>query len=463
MIKTLNCLRFYVGVVAFVSTSGFSFAQSQASLAVEAGESSYQVFRAVEDGSWNYRGRPVTAVAGGKLFISYVTSEGDVCIQSMDLESGEINRHVFASSGVDMHNNPPFTFDSQGRLFVFYSGDIGAYTNDRHLLRSREPYDISEFDVVHAHLSSQFTSDGIGRQPAMWSDRQGRIIMQNYIRVEGARRELLYISDDDGESFREHALWSFGLGGDYNDRSYTLSHYDPNHNRIHFLALDMNLDAGHARGIYYVCYDVAEDRFLRADGTTAFGWDDTPIVDGHAYLDVVGDADSGIGAPYWSSIQTDADGSPYLTWSDHSTGKGQGMIRGYIQEYWSRVEDGQWVHYPVGERTGWRTGSHINPNNPHEVFIPLTLDDERTQMQKRVFDEATASFVLAEWVTESLSTVIGDRSAPGIWAPTGPLGLDDGQEIVVWNYGVFRSQYGRRGGYRGSIYVAIRPASTGEF
>ena len=422
-------------------------------------ESAYTVREIVEDGSWNYRGRPTTDIADGKLFVAYVSSEGDASIRSIDLEDGSETTTRLSSPGVDMHNNPSFTFDSEGRIVVFYSLD-GGYSDQKQIARSVDPWDISNFEVLHETLASELTGN-VGRQSGMWSDRQGTIFMQNYTVYGGARRELLFISEDDGQTFREHTLWSFALEDDYNDRSYTYSFYDAGRNRLHFMALDKNMEEPISHGLYYVYYDVEADRFFRADGEFAFDWSDTPITNGHDYMDVITDPEKGHSRPFWSSINVDDDGNAYLTWGSRTSRKGEGMIGGHVEEYWSRHDGDQWRHYPVGNRTGWRTGSHINPRNPHEVYLAVTVDDRTTQVQKRRFDEESGEFVLAANVSAEIPVDINDSSAPGHWAPSGPPSPGDSdRQIVVWNFGRFMSQYGRRGGFEGSIRMGEKPISA---
>ncbi len=421
----------------------------------------YAVREIVEDGSWNYRGRPTIDLADGKLFVSYVTSGGDAAIRSIDLDDGTEVTTTLSSPGVDMHNNPSFTFDSEGRVVVFYSLD-GGYSDQKQIARSLRPHDVSEFEVLHETLASELTGN-VGRQSSMWSDGRGTIFMQNYTVYGGARRELLFISEDDGETFREHTLWSFALENDYNDRSYTYTFYDPDHNRLHFMALDKNMEEPVSYGLYYIYYDVEADRFYRANGEFAFDWSATPITNGHDYMDVVTDPDQGHSRPFWSSINTDADGNAYLTWGSRTSRRGEGMIGGHVAEYWSRHDGDGWRHYRVGNRTGWRTGSHINPHDPTEVYLAVTLDDRRTQMQKRRFDRESGKFKVAAKIGDEVPLDIHESEAPGFWGVSGPAGRRDTERrIVVWNYGRFMSQYGSRGGYEGSIRMGEWPAREAD-
>ncbi len=414
----------------------------------------YTVREIVEDGSWNYRGRPVTALGGGKLFVSFVTSGGEAGIRSIHLQTGAVETAVLSTPGIDMHNNPSFTFDSKGRVVVFYS-IVGGYNDQKQVARGVRPHDVSEFEILHDTLASELTGN-VGSQSALWSDRNGRIFLQNYTVYGGARRELLFLSEDDGETFRERTLWSFAFGGDYNDRSYTLSFFDAERGRLHFMALDKNMEVPMSHGLYYVYYDAGEDRFFRADGQPAFDWSDTPVTNGHDYLDVIADPAGGHSRPFWSSINVDGEGNAYLTWGSRENARGSGMVSGHVTEYWSRHVDGQWRHYPVGPRTGWRTGSHINPHDPREVYLPVTLDDQTTQIQKRRFDGETGEFVKAAAVSPPMRIDIHDRQSPGVWAPSGPSHLADGDPgVVVWNYGRFSSQYQRAGGYKGAIMMGI--------
>ncbi len=413
----------------------------------------FTVWQAADDGSWNYRGRPTVDVADGKLFMSYVTSYGDAVIRSIDLDYGTRTTTVLASPGIDMHNNPSFTFDSEGRIVVFYSV-VSGYSDQKQIARSIHPYDISEFEILHKTFTSELTGN-VGSQSGMWSDGQGTIFMQNYTVYGGARRELLFISEDDGKTFREHTLWSFALEDDYSDRSYTYSFYDVDRNRLHFMALDKDMSQALSYGLYYIYYDVEADRFFRANGDFAFDWSQTPITNGHDHMDVITDPGSGHSRPFWSSINVDVEGNAYLTWSSRRSRIGQGLIVGYVKEYWSRHDGEEWRDYLVGRRTGWRTGSYINARNAHEVFLPVTLDDETTQIQKRRFDEGSGAFVIADYVSGAIPVDLHDSDAPGVWAPSGPpAARGSNLELVVWNFGRFRSQYDQGGAYRGAIQVA---------
>ncbi len=428
-------------------------------------EDGYRTRRVVEDGIWQYRGRPTIEARGGKVFIAYTTTTGQQSIKSIDIETGDEAVYVLTTTAPEAHNNAQFTFTSEGKVLAMYykSGvrwDQGAPWDEPHIHYriSEQPYDITTFGEER-FLSVPEGEEGVlGRQPALQSDMRGNIFVQTHIGPSDQQFEVLFISHDDGESFVMKRLWNWHNQYPVN-RNYTIFTLDATHNRLHFVTMAKNVRERFTMAIFYIMYDIDEQKFYRADGRYAFDWSNTPIEDGHRYMDVIKDGSRRYHG-FFGDVQVDAEGNPYITWGDRAGGYSQ-YVRPNM-EYWSRLENGSWIQYELGTVSNFRRGSWMHPQSPELVYGIFKIDEEGDesifQVQRRRFDESTRAFVIDKRMSHVMRYNPDDpRDDRKLWAISGSSHADDG-EFIAFNMGRFTSM--RRGEFASSIYLIDKPHST---
>lgn len=423
-------------------------------------EDGYIVRRAVEDGVWQYRGRPTIEARGGKVFLAYTTTKGEQYIKALDLETNAESAFLLTRTGADAHNNAQFTFTSEGKVLAMYYKSARPWDQPHiHYRISERPYDVTSFGEERFLAVPEVETGILGRQPALRSDMKGNIYVQTHVGPAAAGNvEVLFISNDDGQSFEMRRLWNWQNHYPVN-RSYTIFELDAVRGRVHFVTMAKNVQDRFTRAIFYIMYDIEKQAFYRADGRHAFDWSDTPIEDGHRFMDVIKDGSRDYHG-FFGDVQVDADGNPYVSWGDRSGGYSQ-YVRPNI-EYWSRVENGSWIQYELGTVSNFRRGSWMHPQSPELVYGIFKIDEEADesifQVQRRRFDESTRAFVIDKRMSHVMRYNPDDpRDDRKLWAISGSSHADDG-EFIAFNMGRFTSM--RRGEFASSIYLIDKPHST---
>ena len=370
-----------------------------------------------DDGSWGYNG-PHAVISHGKLFCTYIDTEGMVWAASYDPQSGEIIRSPVWDTYADLHQASSLFVRPDGRIQVFVNKD-GVYSDDEIFWKvSAKPGDIAEFGPLQQSKPSGIAQ---GRQfYPLVHESTGNVYLILNAAVGGNRRIGMWKSTDGGDTFDQYYLL-YNLADDLRgNRSYTRAYIEGD--SIHLVAVRVGWNEpvgehniGRIEGVYYTRYDINDEAFYHADGRRAFAREDGPV-DDTRYFDELWNWEKDGHKRHralWADIVA-KDGRPYVAFvTQEAVPRGESALH---DGYWaSPNEKGQWQAHKVATLArGWDNKPErvnyaiaIDPQSPTTVFVSKSTDEGRDLSQ--VHRMATADGG-ATWVSQRVLSTEGRTS-----------------------------------------------------
>lgn len=386
-----------------------------------------------EDGAWGYNG-PHAVVSQGKLFYSYLDTEGKVWVASLDHASGIRDSTVVWETAADLHQASPLVVRPDGRIQVFVNKG-SVYTDAAIFWKvSTRPGDISEFGELQQSTLSVENRQGRQFYPLVHQE-SGTMYLVINAQGQGHRYVALWTSPDGGDTWSEyHNL--FSLSGDLQgNRCYPRAYLQGDHIHIATLRLGWSEplaghEIGRVEGVYYTKYNLKERAFYSADGSRTFDIDQAPVY-GHTYLDEIWhwetDGQGTRRAP-WSDIVADEQGTPFVAFAvQQAVPRGQSATH---DGYWATPDEhGVWRHHKVTRLArGWDNtperknyGIALDPEDPHTVFVAKStdVDADLSQVHRMSTTDHGASWQSVQVLSEEgrVTTVVVPRrtdATPGV-------------------------------------------------
>ncbi|AQT68061.1 putative neuraminidase (sialidase) [Anaerohalosphaera lusitana] len=243
-----------------------AFAQQWMSSRSGAEAQAGSLYRNVSDnGAWCWFADPRGMYRNGIMYVSFVTSHGDIQIVTYDSSTGDKDETTLRSGlQVDDHANPALNFLPDGRLMVFYSKHSGP---NMFLRVSVNPEDITQWGPERSLDLNQTSWGYCYPNPVQLSSENDRLYL--FWRGDSWNPTMSW-SDDGGQS------WVQGRNVilNPNQRPYVKIDSDGTE-RIHIAFTD-----GHPRNIstnsiYYMCY--YNGNFHQADSTLIANMSSLPV------------------------------------------------------------------------------------------------------------------------------------------------------------------------------------------
>lgn len=341
------------------------------------------------NGGWGYNG-PHAVLAAGKLFWSYMDTQGMVWAASYSPASGELHRTGVWQTHRDLHQASPVLIRPDGRIQMFVNKG-GVYTDEEIFWKvSTKPGEIAEFGPLQASKPSGVPQ---GRQfyPLVHEPSGDVYLIVNAMVGPGNRRIGMWRSTDGGDTLEEYHVL-YGLADDLrNNRCYTRAYLEGND--IHFVAVRV----GHGEtvgqykiprieGVYYIRYGIRAKAFYRADGTRSFDLADAPVYD-TKYFDAIWDWEKDGDKrqrAFWSDIVA-KEGRPYVTFAvQDAVPRGESSPH---HGYWATPDgDGRWrTHKVAGPMAlgifdtmppNCNLSIAIDPERPEHVFLSKSTSED---------------------------------------------------------------------------------------
>lgn len=378
-----------------------------------------------EDGSWGYNG-PHAVVSQGTLFYSYLDTEGNVWVASLDHASGTRDSTVVWETAADLHQASPLVVRPDGRIQVFVNKG-GVYTDAAIFWKvSERPGDISEFGELQQSTLSVDNMQGRQFYPLVHQE-SGTMYLVINAQGSGYRYVALWESADGGDTWGAYNNL-FSLSGDLRgNRCYPRAYLQGDHIHIATLRLGWSEplaghDIGRVEGVYYIKYNLNEQAFYSADGTRKFDMEQAPVF-GHEHLDQIWHWETdggGVSRAPWSDIIADEHGTPYVAFAvQDAVPRGQSTTH---DGYWATPdEQGVWRHHKVSRLgRGWDNtperknyGIAIDPQDPHTVFVAKSTDAaaDLSQVHRMVTQDQGQSWQSAQAISEQgrITTLVVPR------------------------------------------------------
>ena len=221
------------------------------------------------DGMWIY---PSAVTHDGITYFGYITSHGDIVVQSYNqltkVSSRYVISHFFA---VNEHNAPHIFVLSDDRIMVFWSDHAGSYL---YYLTSTNPHDITSWGDVNALTGDLFTYPRV----VQLSSESNRIYLF-YRGGSSATGDFKYrISNDNGVSWGA-AVTLF----DYEDDSMYVGVESDNIDNIYFAVTRSTAVGGqnHTNVTYCAYWNGA---YYKADGTLIKTTAQLPILETELHM-----------------------------------------------------------------------------------------------------------------------------------------------------------------------------------
>jgi rhamnogalacturonyl hydrolase YesR len=201
------------------------------------------------DGAWCWFSDPRAVYFKGqheRTYMGFVSSTGDIFVQSNDHTTGETTTHVlYDKLQADDHTNPSLLFLPDGRLMLFFT----RHNGNIYYTQSKLPEDISAFEKVD---SLNFGSRLCYTNPIMLSAEKNRIYL--FFRGGYDWKPSFISSDDLGKSWSLPKTLVSKKVYDMNNRPYVKIVSDGISN-IHFAFTDGHPREENHNSIYYLRYE----------------------------------------------------------------------------------------------------------------------------------------------------------------------------------------------------------------
>ncbi len=302
-----------------------------------------------EDGAWCWFSDPRAIALNGKMYASWVTSDGSVVVASYDEASGkqeEVN--LYPKFNKDDHANPSLLVLPDNRIMVFFTAHSspgqGEEVQSIHYVTSVAPEDITRWETPqHIFQNSEGDRGFCYTNPVLLSEENNRI----YIFWRGGNfKPTFCYTDDLGKSWSK-VFTLIESKREISKRPY-IKITGNGRDEIHFAFTD-----GHPRNepfnsIYYVKYKAGN--FYKADGSLLGSMETLPLK--HEECDVVYNAPAYFnqqanGVPAWIwDIAVDEDHQPAIVYAKLPTES--------EHRYWySKWNGTQWQSTKISNAGAW--------------------------------------------------------------------------------------------------------------
>ncbi|WP_019540171.1 alpha/beta fold hydrolase [Proteiniphilum acetatigenes] len=344
-----------------------------------------------EDAAWCWFSDPRAIYHNGKkevVYFSYINSNGDVIIKSMELGSKKTDEFTLHKAlQIDDHNVPGLLMLPDGKLLAFYCQHNGnIFTR-----KSKAAENISEWEEETILLKRDDKNRYCYVNPVMLSEENNRIylfgrnIVRNSSGTYSDTRTYCIYSDDLGLTWSKefNILDNLGL----NSRQY-LKVASDNKSRIDFLFTNGHPGEGDNISVYHMYYE--KDNFRQTNGTYITSFEkDIPI--GINKINKIYDADAtSVRAWIWD-IVLDKENRPVVTYALYPSFTNH-------QYYYARWNGKEWINTKIVDAGKYITiikpgeklrephysgGIVLDHNNPDKIFLSRQIDD-KFEIEKRV-------------------------------------------------------------------------------
>jgi hypothetical protein len=161
----------------------------------------------IQDGAWCWFSDPRAVYHRGakeQVYFGYISSSGDVCIGSKDLESEQLNQFVLHDTlEIDDHNVPSILVLPNGKLLAFYN----EHNGNVYLRKSANSEDISSWEGSRIVARETEYYNYCYTNPVQLKEENGRIYLIG--RKVGPTRsfdnwwQYMKYSDDEGQPWSD--------------------------------------------------------------------------------------------------------------------------------------------------------------------------------------------------------------------------------------------------------------------
>lgn len=387
-------------------------------------------FTVASDGAWTWFNDERALIKNGKLYTSYVKSDGHTAISVYSIatdetQGEEVNLSSWTES--DDHNNASLLFNKEGKLMAFYSKHhTNAFTNHR--------TSFVEQPTKASHWGPEVTvSSGANHtynNAFQLSDMDNTIF--NFSRTNGYNPNMKKYHADGSEMTPDIELIR---SGDDKTRPY-VKYASNSRNRIEFFFTD-----GHPRktdnNLYHMYYE--DGNLYQTNGDFIINEKDLPVsVDQVNKLYSFGDM-SPTARPWTCSFNYSKEGLPVVTYSLQED-------KYNIQYYyaWWDADQQEWIHHYIADAGDALYDAErdytglvaINPYDVNEIYMSANVNPLSGQQTKH--------YEIYQGVTtdkgESFGwTALTQGSDEDNLRPFVPKGAVDDNQVLLWLQGTYRT------------------------
>ncbi|NME70736.1 BNR-4 repeat-containing protein [Flammeovirga aprica] len=415
-------------------------------------------FIIANDGAWTWYNDERATYKDGKLYTSYVKSNGKTALSVNAISTGKtIGSEVELSTWhqKDDHNNASILMRADGKVMVFYSKHIGPKENYFRTSLVNEPSEATDWGEEITQITTN-NSDHKGatyNNAYQLSEEDGRIY--NFMRTNNFNPNVKTY-DKEGVPLREGKDFILFKNGDGSVRPY-VKYTSNNKDRIDFFFTD-----GHPRkanNSLYHCYyktnaDGSQGSIFQTDGTFICSLKDVfegkPIDVATVHKIYQYGADGTTARAWTHNINYDGKGHPVVSYSKQ-------LDINTITYHYAKWNGKQWTNHLVADAgKGLYKGEDdytgiitINPYNTNQIFMasnknPITGEEG---VRYEIYTATTKDHG-ASWKWRAIT----ENSKQDNLRPYVPKGIKKKKDrVVLWFYG------------RYTTYMNYKARVVGEF
>ncbi|ANQ51767.1 hypothetical protein MY04_4429 [Flammeovirga sp. MY04] len=415
-------------------------------------------FVVAEDGAWTWYNDERAAYKKGKLYTSYVKSDGKTALSVNDISTGyAVGSEVLLSTWAqkDDHNNASVLMREDGKIMAFYSKHIGPKKNYFRTSLVEEPKKQSDWGDEIMQLTTN-DSDHKGatyNNAYQLSAEQGKIY--NFMRTNNFNPNVKTY-DKDGQPLHDGKDFILFKNGDGSVRPY-VKYTSNNVDRIDFFFTD-----GHPRkadnNLYHCYYQTNKDgtqgKIYQTDGSvitdlaSVFAGKPIDVQSVHKLYHFGSDGTKA--RPWTHNINYDKKGNPVVSYSKQ-------IDINTITYHYAKWNGNLWTNHLVCDAgKGLYNGEDdytgiitINPYNTNQIFMssnknPMTgVEGERYEIYSAVTKNDGETWT---W------TAITEHSEKDNLRPYVPKGIKSKKnQVALWFYGEY------------TTYMNYKAKIVGEF
>lgn len=385
-----------------------------------------------EDAAWCWFSDPRAIYHNGikeAIYFSYINSDGDVIIKSMELDSKRIDEFTLHKAlQIDDHNVAALLILPDGKLLVFYC----QHNGNIFMRKSKTAENISEWEDEVILLKMDDKRRYCYVNPVILSEENSRIylfgrnIVRNSSGTYSDTRTYCIYSDDLGTTWSKefNILDNLGL----NSRQYFKVASD-NKARIDFLFTNGHPGEGENISIYHMYYE--KENFRQTNGTHIRSFEEEiPI--GIDKINKVYDADATSIRSWIWDITLDKKNRPVITYALYPSFTDH-------QYYYARWNGREWINTKIVDAGKYITivksgeklrephysgGIVLDHSNPDNIFLSRQIDD-KFEIERRVIGKNGK---------QRIESVTSNSKADNI-RPFVVSGKNKGFSILLWMEG----------------------------
>lgn len=385
------------------------------------------------NGAWCWFSDPRAIYYEGihkRTYSGWVDNYGNVYVGYYDHETNLSDVHlIFENIGIDDHNSPSLTFDSNGRLYVFFNKH-SVTDAPLYFLRAKVSESISTWEPVkHLRLNTHDEDfDGINNytytNPIFLSSENERL----FLFWRGTNNQPCFAySDDYGNTWSDGKIFFYTENNRENIQRPYLKVFSKGDHTIHFTLTD-----GHPKNIknniYYFYYK--DNAFYKANGKKIKNITEGPVYPEE--VDVVYSASSNNTNAWNWDIAENKEGNPVITFVNFPSKD----THIYTYAIWHNNE---WlVHDIINSGASFvtsRSNSFLEPYYSGGISI-----DHETPNKVYASINRNGIFEIEEWMTSDYgkswkNTPITKNSAKNNIRPFAVRGAEKGTPLqVLWMF-----------------------------